>query len=265
MPSLSQHQSSTITKMLYLGDSGAGKTGSLASLAKAGYNLRIIDFDNGLDILTKLLWDDKEALNRVRFKTFTDKMKMVGQTFQPDGIPVAFTNAMKTLNGWKDEDEDLGPVTKWGDKDVLVIDSMTLMGECIKRHILHVNGRSGQNLTQPNWGEAMRMMEDFFTLLYSDAVKCNVIVLSHVVHLGDENIGLQGYPSALGNKLPPKIPRYFNTMVCAETRGAGAGQKRIIRTRSKMGLELKVANPAILETLPLESGLATIFDMMRKG
>lgn len=265
MASLSQHQSATVTKMLYLGDSGTGKTGSLASLAKAGYELRILDFDNGLDILAHLLADDPEALNRVQFKTFTDKMKMVGNSIQPDGIPVAFTNAMKALNGWKDGEQDFGPASKWGSNVVLVVDSMTLMCECIKRHILHVNGRSGQNLTQPNWGEAMRMLEDFLALLYSDAIGCNVLVLSHVVHLGDENIGLQGFPSALGNKLPPKVPRYFNSMVCAETRGVGVGQKRLIRTRSKMGLELKVANPKIPETLPLETGLATIFDMMRKG
>lgn len=265
MPSLSQHQSSTTTKLLYLGDSGTGKTGSLASLAKAGYNLRILDFDNGLDILAHLLSDDPDAMSRVRFKTCTDKMKQIGNAIVPDGIPQAFSNAMKALNGWKDEDEDLGPISKWGEKDVLVVDSMTFFGNAVMRHVLHINGKSGQQPSQPNWGEAMRINEDFMAMLYDSSIKCNVIVISHIVQLGDENVGLQGFPTALGTKLPPKIPRYFNTMVCAETRGVGTGQKRLIRTRSKMGLELKVANPKIPETLPLETGLATIFDMMRKG
>ena len=62
MPALSDHQSSQTTKMLFIGDSGSGKTGALASLAAAGYNLRILDVDNGVDILANLLRDPQVAL-----------------------------------------------------------------------------------------------------------------------------------------------------------------------------------------------------------
>jgi len=51
MPKLGDHQSKSTTKMLFVGDSGAGKTGALASLAAAGYHLHIMDLDNGLDVL----------------------------------------------------------------------------------------------------------------------------------------------------------------------------------------------------------------------
>ena len=50
MPNLSKHQSSEFTKLLLMGDSKSGKTGALASLVLAGYKLRILDFDNGLEI-----------------------------------------------------------------------------------------------------------------------------------------------------------------------------------------------------------------------
>ena len=40
MPSLANHQSNEFTKMLLEGDSGSGKTGSLASLVAAGFSLR---------------------------------------------------------------------------------------------------------------------------------------------------------------------------------------------------------------------------------
>ena len=64
MPALGQHQSSDIVKMLFIGPSGAGKTGALASLASAGYNLRILDMDNGLDVLANVLNNPKTLTRR---------------------------------------------------------------------------------------------------------------------------------------------------------------------------------------------------------
>ena len=52
MPKGSEHKSRKYVKLLYLGDSGTGKTGSLVSLVQAGYKLRVIDLDDGLDALT---------------------------------------------------------------------------------------------------------------------------------------------------------------------------------------------------------------------
>ena len=75
MPPLSKHQSGCATKMLLLGDSGAGKTGALASLAQAGYNLRILDLDSGVDVLRNLLGDNAAA--NVESVTLTDPMKPV--------------------------------------------------------------------------------------------------------------------------------------------------------------------------------------------
>ena len=88
MPKLENHQSTNITKMLLVGDSGSGKTGALASLAKAGFNLRIIDVDAGLDVLSNLLRDPsspygKEALARVEFETVTDPMRVSGGKLIP--------------------------------------------------------------------------------------------------------------------------------------------------------------------------------------
>ena len=55
MASIRNHRASEVTKLLLVGDSGSGKTSSLASLANAGYNLRILDFDDGLAILPEYL------------------------------------------------------------------------------------------------------------------------------------------------------------------------------------------------------------------
>ena len=54
MPILSNHQSSEFTKLLLMGDSKSGKTGSLAPLTRK-YKLRILDYDNGLDALAQVV------------------------------------------------------------------------------------------------------------------------------------------------------------------------------------------------------------------
>ena len=51
MANIKTHKSAEYTKLMLVGDSGSGKTTALASLANAGYNLRILDFDDGLSIL----------------------------------------------------------------------------------------------------------------------------------------------------------------------------------------------------------------------
>mgnify|MGYP001496439716 CR=1 FL=1 len=50
MTSLADHHASSLVKMLYIGDSGTGKTGSLVSLVDAGYKVHVLDMDNGLDV-----------------------------------------------------------------------------------------------------------------------------------------------------------------------------------------------------------------------
>ena len=51
MPPLATHAATKRTKLLIVGDPGSGKTALLGSLANAGYNVRILDFDAGVDIL----------------------------------------------------------------------------------------------------------------------------------------------------------------------------------------------------------------------
>ena len=50
MANIAKHISADVTKLLLVGDSGSGKTAALAALANAGKNLRILDYDDGLDL-----------------------------------------------------------------------------------------------------------------------------------------------------------------------------------------------------------------------
>lgn len=272
MPLISAHQSGRSTKLLLIGDSGSGKTGALFSLAKAGYNLRLVDFDNGADVLASLAADDTKAGERIIYETFTDKFKSVNGKVLPDGIPSAFSRAMNMMTHWKTTGEgayDLGKVSDWGPQDILVIDSLTHMSLAAFRLVLGMNGRMGQQPQMQDWGIAQDQIESMLALLYSTAVKCNVIVISHVSYIGgddDNQIPVRGLPTALGKALSPKIGSYFNTILLCKSVGQGAQAKKQIITRTDGLIGLKHSAPGrLLTTYPQETGLATIFDILRRG
>ena len=275
MPQATEHQSNKITKLLNMGDAGAGKTGALACLAKAGQRLIICDFDNGLDILIGILRKDKASLERIYYETFTDPLKMGPQNMiVTDGKPAAFTDAMKGLTKWEfpisegsTEKYNLGNSGDWGPDTTIVIDSLGFASDAALRFVRQLNMHQFDNfVSQPDYGQAMTRIENMLQLLYSDNIKCNVIVNTHITYLEDVLKGtLKGLPRALGSKLPPKVGGYFNSIIRTMTEGQGRSQKRVIKTASDIGVELKlpVAPGTIQDTLPIESGLLTIFNALK--
>ena len=262
MPSLSEHKGQNLVKMLVVADSGFGKTGALASLAKAGYNLYIIDMDNGLDVLVNLLRNDPAALARVNYETFTDKFKNQGGNLVLDGAPKAFAGALKYLSDWPGK----GPLDKWTDKDVLVIDTLTTLGLASMRHILALTGRDMKAQIQ-DWGAAMDQVERTVQLLATDAVNCHVILNCHI-QLAEAVEGsgvLKGYPAALGNKLSPKIPIYFNNCLVGKSTGLGANKKRMFMTKGDGLVEGKASMVTVPSELPQDTGLAEFFKLLRGG
>jgi hypothetical protein len=261
---LSQHPSRSATKMLLLGDSGTGKTGALASLVRAGKELRILDFDSGLDILSNLLTE--KELDQVYFKTLTDKMKALPSgLIIPDGQPKAWANGMKLLTKWDDE-ESFGNVADWPPEVVLVIDSLSFMSQAAMRHILFGAGRMGQQPWQSDWGEAQRLITSALELLYSSAVRCNVVITAHIKYIEDQNGVSRGYPDSLGRALPPTISRYFNTVCMAKVVGQGSTAKRVIRTTPDSGIGLKAsAVQGLKSEYPLDTGLAEIFNQLQRS
>lgn len=276
MPKLSDLNEHNLVKMLLIGDSGTGKTGSLASLAAAGYKLRILDYDKGVQPIAEALkkMNRKDALDNVVFESLSDKVQVVAGNVLPKGVPTAFQDGLKLMEYWGPKSlktaEDLGPPSKWGNDCVLVIDSLTHMSNAVMRYVQTVNGNAGKNPTQPEWGTAQRLIEQMLTLLYSEEFATNVIVMSHIAYINSESTQdddgnaagpLKGLPMALGRALPPKIPGYFNIMLGVETRGQGAFTKRLLTTVPTGTINIK--NPiltGIPSELPIETGLATYFD-----
>lgn len=253
MPTLDQHQSGSYTKLLYIGDSGTGKTGSLVSLLQAGYTFRVLDMDNGLDSLVyyaKELCPDK--LKNVEFVTLRDRYKSTKTGPRVDGTPEAFVKSMDILTEWsKIEDPNC----------IFVLDSGSAWGRAAYAWADGLNPTAKDK--RQVFFAAQQAIESAVALLSGDDFKMNVIFISHVNYKElSEGIN-KGYVNLIGSALGPVIARYFNTLILAETQGSGANVKRKIKTLPTGVIDLKVPTPKIEATLPLETGMATIFKTLR--
>lgn len=263
MPTLANHQSSIYTKLLLIGDSKSGKTGSLAPLVKS-YKLRVLDYDNGLDALAQIVKrDDPTKLANVEFRTLRDKMRSTPLGPVIDGQAKAFIQGVQMLDNWKYDDVDLGPPAEWGKDVILVIDSLTFMAEAAFafREPLVPRSKDGKYDVRAVYKDSQDAIEKVLAFVTSEAFKTNVIVISHVRYVDNPDGTKKGYPTAIGGALSPQIPRYFNSVALAQT---GPGGKRQIQTAATAMIDL--ANPAsfkMLPTLPIETGLGTFFETLR--
>jgi hypothetical protein len=262
MPKASDHQGASIKKTLYLGDSGTGKTTSLLALVKAGYTLRIFDFDNLLDpLITSCRRECPEHLDSIEFMSFRDKMKMT--EFGPivDGTPKAFTNFLKTLFKWED---DSNPA-EWGPKHVAIVDSLTTMSRAAYFWARGLQGASG--LPEGMSAKGVDGRAIFFTAqqaimnclahLTGADFNTNLIVIAHLKYLEHDGV-TKGFPLSTGAAISPEIPTYFPLVSLATKKG----ETRIIRTRSTNMIDLKdpkAFDPAYVSELPMATGLAEIF------
>lgn len=263
-------------------------SGALASLAAAGYNLRILDMDNGLDVLKNLLSHaksdyPKEAIERVSYVTLTEAMTITNGKALPTSAR-AWSQAMALLENWVDGDIKLGKVTTWGPQDILVIDTLTFLSTAAFNWVQSMNGRLGAGGTgfkgQSDIGAAQGLIRGFLEIIKSDAVKCNVIVNSHITFTNDfggkptiqhddkgnitEVDERHGFPSAIGRALSPHIGEYFNTMLELRTVGQGPGARTLFFTKTQGEIGCKNTNPlAVAESYPLKTGLADYFKAVR--
>jgi len=264
MPKASEHNSGSLTKMLYIGDSGTGKTSSLASLVVAGYKVRVLDFDNLLAPLVALVKrHHPEALDRLEYMPFRDKMKSSPNGPVVDGMPKAYVEAMKAIDKW----EDGSIPSQWGSDTVFVIDSLTMLSKAAyfwARGLqgaagfaegVSLKGVDGRNLIYV----AQQGLINTISYITAEQFNCNVIVIAHIKYL-ERDGQTKGYPVAIGNAISPEIPAYFPSVALAQR----DGDKRVLRTRSTRMFDLK--NPRsfdMAEQFDMDDGLAKFFSAVK--
>lgn len=247
-------------KLIYIGDSGTGKTGSLTGLVDAGYSLKILDMDNGLDVLKQfVLRDAPDKIDSVDFETRRDKYVSSPAGPRVSGTPKAFTEALGLMTKWSDGSDP----AEWGENTVFVLDTLSAFSKSA------FEWAKGMNPTAKDprqwYAAAQAGVENTIALLTGEAFRTNVIVISHV-HYSEQQMGLvKGHANTIGAALGPKISRYFNTLILAESSGSGKNTKRVIKTLPTGVVDLKTPAPFRLDAeLPLESGLATIFKTIKE-
>jgi hypothetical protein len=268
LPSLANHQSNDFTKLLLIGEAMSGKTGSLVSLVKAGYKLRIQDYDNKLDVLKYYVQHEcPDLIGNIEYVSLRDKRKTTAIGSMIDGKPKAFIEGMKLLDNWKYTNDDgtevdLGKPNDWGPDCILVIDSLSRLCDAAFdfREPLVPVGKSGERDMRAVYGDAQDAVEMLLATLTSKTFATNVIVIAHISYqeMGDGTT--KGFPQGVGQKLSPKIPQYFPSAVLF-TNKAG---RRAIQTNSTPLIDL--ANPApfkMEKSYPIETGLADFFAVLR--
>lgn len=262
MTSLANHQSNEFTKLLLLGDSKSGKTGSLVSLVP-NYDLRILDFDNLLEILKhKILEECPDRLSSVEFRSLRDKTKAGPTGAMLDGKPSAWINAIKMLDNWKYEETDLGVPGTWGAKSILVVDSLSRL--CDAAYNFHETiiprNNKGDFDGRAIYGNAQDDVEKLLGMLTAPSFQTNVIVIAHGTYMDLPDGTKKIYPQGVGQKLSPKIPQYFPNYI----RYRNQAGKRTIQLESDPMIDLANTRPNVFsKTLPIETGLAEFFAALR--
>lgn len=259
MPTLDQHQSNNLTKMIVLGDPGSGKTGGLCSLVKAGYHLGIIDFDNGLDSLVQYIKHEcPDKIKNVHYVTLRDKYKMTVDGPVIVGAARAFADSMKLLDNWP----DLGSPSEWGPEWILVTDSLTMMSKsCFDWREQLMTSKAGKYDQRAVYYDAQKIIEKSLANLTSESFGTNVIVIAHVQYQEDEDGVRRGYPKSVGSALSSWIGAYFNSMALCQTTPSG---KRVVKTTPTPMVTLKNPRPFdMMKEYPIENGFAEFFEVLR--
>src|SRR5204862_6393967 len=126
LPALDKLTASQVIKLLLIGDSGSGKTGSLASLVKAGYKVRLLDMDAGWESLAGAVNATcPDRIASVEVESFRDRYRSSAAGPIIDGSPKAFISAIALLDKWSDGSSP----RSWGPEFVLVLDSLTFFSD----------------------------------------------------------------------------------------------------------------------------------------
>lgn len=258
MASLEDIAESDLVKMMLIGDSGSGKTGSLLSLVEAGYKLRVVDLDDGLTPLAQLIKaKDRALLKNVEFVSHRDEYKPTANGMELKMPALAYKKATETMNKWSDGTSP----AEWGKGYIYVVDSFTMLGKAAYNAAISAS----PNTKDPRqwFYAAQSAVENYLACVMGPNFGTNVIVISHVTEIEMANGIVRGFPSAVGKALSRHIAKVVNDLFVVEVIGTGANVRRKIRTVPDGSTDAKTSVLGLAPSLPIETGLADIFKALQ--
>ena len=274
-------------RVLIVGFPGSGKTGSIAALLNAGFKVRYLMYDKVSNLQPLFAFTNPDKLGNLDVALLEDKMRPGPQFQEPVGVPTAFNDGLKMLISWKYTKPDgtvvdLGSSKDWGSDTVVVLDSLTAMGEASMRRAQKFMNKTPANTTDRVWGFAMQEQLAYIQALCSSSNRHHTIVMSHLKMIGPKEIRnddsdltkqikeqaaplipTRYYPSALGRSLPQEIGKEFATILLAEA-VPKPGKKivRVLRTLPREELDLKIPSLSIPGELDIKDGLLHVFQAL---
>lgn len=237
MSSYENYHATNRIRCMVAGNSGSGKSTLLASLANAGYLVRVVDLDIGLDILDSYL--TPEGRKNIHYES----------------IPLSDAQAwMKSTNltiHWKTAKEDLGRVDTWDERHVLAIDSASFWSDTVEADVLL---KKGVTINDPSYNISYRnVMNDYVENQVARlcSLRCNIVLNTHLKELEYKSGPARIMPAFFGKYLPDRLPKYFNDIYLLEDHK--------LRTRSTAAYAfVKCSAPQAVQELE-EPNLATLF------
>jgi hypothetical protein len=264
-----------------VGFPGSGKTGALASLANAGYKLRVLDFEGNFQPL--LGFSDPRA--DIDIVTLQDKMKNGDKYVEIVGIPEAFNNANRMMKEWKYTEDgqeiNLGKSSEWGSDTIVVVDSLTSLSASIFRRAMKMNNKTPSNITSSVWGHAVADLSNFIDLLKAEENRFHLLIIAHLQILGPADFIQQGdteeirekklevigkdmiptryYPISVTKPDAQKVHGKLPIMLQFEKKVKLGKDVRVIKVESGPEIDVKFPAKIVKSEYPIETGMADIF------
>ena len=211
-------ESSTMPpRILICGEPTVGKTGAIAQLANAGFNVYLHDMDRNARVIGAYL---KPGHAPIRIQSYevaklTDTAIFAGGPANVGQKAVAeLRRFTKMLEHWKEDDFDAGPTSALTSKDVIVVDSGTFLGELLLLAAKEdpETKKDGRSL----YSTAGRYYKAVLDYLTGNRVGASVIMLTHLMQTGEKDdqgriVGkAREIPVAVGEKASKMMTAYFS-------------------------------------------------------
>lgn len=228
-------------KILLCGDPGSGKTALALTLGKWA---RVIDLDNGLRVGLKLDDKFKDARMAVDVRPCWEE--------NPEKA-IAFSKARSFVSSLAQE-----CASKTQTCRALVVDSLTTLAEFAMRNVLAANSKLGKPPEIQHWGLAFLDLENVFVALRS--LPLVVVVIAHLQRSEEDGI-TKSCILMSGQKMPYKIPSYFDEVWVMKTKRVEQGKtKFLIQTKSSTSFSAR-SRSNLADDLDADLGLIEILKL----
>lgn len=253
---MSEKSSLPGVNILLFGPPGSGKTHALRTLVDSGLEVFCIFTEPGMEVISDVPCSSMHyhyvAPSQPDWFSMISNAEKIrdmdpGQLQKLPGVNkkqyAQFIDVLKACADYKCDrcGKSFGPIDSFGTNRAVVVDSLS--GINIMLLDLAVGGKPIRTL--PDWGVAIDAEEKFLNRL-TLGMRSHFILIAHADRQTDQVLGgIKVLPSALGQKLPALIGRFFSDVIFTSNEGG-----KFTWSTSAAGFDTKARNLPIAKDLP---------------